>query len=500
MQKFIRYFFLLLLATAPFLCHANQLNKKTMALVLAANMPEINNTTGGGYPQLAMLLEKIRSGSDSSLFIFGGGSLGPSALSSFDRGSHVIDILNTIEPDFMTLEKREFSYSEEEISLRSYEAAFPFVCSNLINPSTNKNLEGVSTHLVVEKGGVKIGIISILDDDTADEYILKRIKTKAPKDIVNQQIDVLRKQGADWIVLIFSKEDASYSNLLWSKKIDIALSTSRKPEMLFSKGLSTHPHFFTLNADKQVLLLNINWTFSDKKSFSIEKKDIHLEVFSKETPTALLVKDYRERLSRLLSQRIGTLSVKMDTRKEPLRKLENSFGNFVADALRESTNTEIAIINSGSIRGNRLYEANSILTKGDIVRELPYRERIVVLQLTGKQILAVLENGVSQVEGSEGRFPQVSGIEFSFSAKKQAFNRINSVTFRSKPLNQKQKYSVAVTGYIAKGGDGYNSLKEALTNYPSPESPLLLSDVVTRAIQEKKTISPTIDGRITSVE
>ena len=44
----------------------------------------------------------------------------------------------------------------------------------------------------------------------------------------------------------------------------------------------------------------------------------------------------------------------------------------------------------------------------------PMVDPLVVLEVTGRQLVAALENGVSQYPKHEGRFPQVSGISFSF--------------------------------------------------------------------------------------
>ena len=74
-------------------------NTKHLTLVFAGNMPDIGIHTYGTYIGLAGLLEKLRAENTPTVFTFAGGSLGPSPLSSFDRGSHIIDILNTLEPD-----------------------------------------------------------------------------------------------------------------------------------------------------------------------------------------------------------------------------------------------------------------------------------------------------------------------------------------------------------------------------------------------------------------
>ena len=70
----------------------------------------------------------------------------------------------------------------------------------------------------------------------------------------------------------------------------------------------------------------------------------------------------------------------------------------------------------GGIRGNKIYDAGTELTRRDILTELPFGNRTVKIEVTGETIWAALENGVSQVENSAGRFPQVSGLSFEADA------------------------------------------------------------------------------------
>jgi hypothetical protein len=138
-------------------------DNKEINLVFAGNMPDISVDMPVNYPQLADILENQRAKKLPTLFAFAGGSLGPSPLASLDRGSHIIDILNSLEPDLMTLTKREFSYFEDELTLRTYEAAFPIVTTNLYDPMLNANLEGILSNLMIEKDNIKIGFIAVLD-------------------------------------------------------------------------------------------------------------------------------------------------------------------------------------------------------------------------------------------------------------------------------------------------------------------------------------------------
>ena len=128
-----------------------QVTTSSVTFVLTADMPNISDARTGRYANLQTLVKQQRQISETVFFIFGGGSIGPSALSSFDRGSHIIDILNSLEPDVMGVTKREFSFYEDELSLRSYEAPFPLVASNVIDNRVGRSPDGLHTSVSVEK-------------------------------------------------------------------------------------------------------------------------------------------------------------------------------------------------------------------------------------------------------------------------------------------------------------------------------------------------------------
>lgn len=89
----------------------------------------------------------------------------------------------------------------------------------------------------------------------------------------------------------------------------------------------------------------------------------------------------------------------------------------------------------------------------DLMELLPRGDVVVVLQLTGEQVLAALENSVSKFPAQSGQFLQVSGLAFQFDASKPARSRVvpGSVTSHGKPLQLGVKYSVAMLHYLSKG-------------------------------------------------
>ena len=110
---------------------------------------------------------------------------------------------------------------------------------------------------------------------------------------------------------------------------------------------------------------------------------------------------------------------------------------------------------------------------------LPMVDPLWKMEVTGEQILMALENGVSQYPNLEGRFPQVSGIAFTFDPSQPSGSRIseNSVTIGGDSLQRTKTYTLCTKGYIASGKDGYSVFKKAKTLLDHEAGIILNSEV-----------------------
>ena len=111
----------------------------------------------------------------------------------------------------------------------------------------------------------------------------------------------------------------------------------------------------------------------------------------------------------------------------------------------------------------------------EFVSLLPMVDELCVLEMDTDQLVRALENGVSQYPRLEGRFPQVSGVSFSFDASQPAGSRVvrDSVQVGGKPLGEKPSYTVCVKAYLALGKDGYDVFKECKVVLDSEAAPVL---------------------------
>src|SRR5690606_24369745 len=134
----------------------------------------------------------------------------------------------------------------------------------------------------------------------------------------------------------------------------------------------------------------------------------------------------------------------LDAVAENVRAREGALGNLFADAMKQATKADIAILNGGSIRSNRVYPPGE-LTRRDVLAMHPFGGSAVLVEASGNAILAALNNGVSKIGESAGRFPQVSGLSFSFDPQKPVGERVQNVLVNGAALDLNRAYKVAVT-------------------------------------------------------
>lgn len=176
-------------------------------------------------------------------------------------------------------------------------------------------------------------------------------------------------------------------------------------------------------------------------------------------------------------------------------------GNLVADAMLDRTKTQgisIAIQNGGGLRAS--IGAGDV-SMGDVLTVLPFQNTIATFQLTGAEVKAALENGLSQIDEGAGRFPQVAGLKYSFDKTKPAGSRLVSVEVQEgtefKPIDPEKTYGIVSNNYMRAGGDGYAVFakdgKNAYDFGPNLES------VVADYLGAHNPYKPYTDGRITQV-
>ncbi len=213
--------------------------------------------------------------------------------------------------------------------------------------------------------------------------------------------------------------------------------------------------------------------------------------------------DYKPSITALQSMVIGSASVLLDGERANVRNRETNLGDLIAEVILARTAPDgavIAITNGGGIRASI---AAGQVTVGNVLTVLPFGNTIALTTITGAQLQAAIENGLSQINfttpsSSAGRFPQVAGVRFSYNPNAVPGSRLVSLDIKQSngsfvAVNPAASYRVATNNFMLTGGDGYAVFAAGSNKI---DTGYILADVLIDYFIRSSPVSAGTDGRI----
>ncbi|MEZ5871684.1 MAG: 5'-nucleotidase C-terminal domain-containing protein [Nitratireductor sp.] len=468
-----------------------------VTFVLTNDTYEMNEEKGrGGFPRLAAVIKQERAANANTLFVHAGDLLSPSLFSGFDQGEHMIVLTNMVGIDVMAPGNHEFDFGKDVAMKRLSESKYPWLAANMTQ-ADGSPVPGISATMMKEYGGVKVGIIGLAEETTDVLSNPGDLKFTSAIDAAAAKAKELKEAGADFVVAINHNIREIGQKLVDGAVVDLTLNGHNHDLWLFYNGRSaaiesgSDAHYVTS--------VDVTFDVSEKDG----KRSVKWAPNFRITDTGSVTPDeevgakvasYEKELDTELGVELGSTSVSLDSRKASVRGQETMMGNLVADGMKKAVGADIAITNGGGIRGDKVYDAGAKLTRKDILTELPFGNKTLMIALSGEQVKEALENGVSQIEKGAGRFPQVSGLTFTVDTSKAPGERVSDVMVNGAALDAAATYKVATNDYMARGGDGYSVFKGGKLLVNAESAKLMANDVMAyiRELGEVKGSDPRI--------
>jgi len=162
------------------------------------------------------------------------------------------------------------------------------------------------------------------------------------------------------------------------------------------------------------------------------------------SPLARLSMAVKEAVDALGGERFAVL--KQPLLGASLRNEENSLGDFVTDAFRWATGTDVAMTNSSSLRRDfEVYPGEPVLlNEGDFKTMCPFQNRLVVGKATGAQILQILEGDALTASN------QVSGITYVVDVRKPCGQRVVEARIGGEALSPDRVYTLTHNSFCTR--------------------------------------------------
>jgi len=456
----------------------------------------VDEGTRGGLARLLTMKKAIEKESPNTLFLLSGDTISPSVESITYKGAQMIDAWNTARLDYSTLGNHEFDFGPDVLRQRMQESKFKWLAANVIDKKTGKPFGDTPEYVVREFEGVKVAIFGLTLEET-------KITSKPGPDVdflnpcetARKVVEQIHASGIKAVIALTHLSMSEDKQVARCSGVDVIIGGHEHTLLESSSGGAP---IFKMTADARELgQIDLNISKNTGAVESIDWKIIPVTDKTPDDPEFAAVNRKYGSLIKELSRVVGRTSVDLDARSAVGRNQETNVGDFVADAFRTSTRADVALMNGGSIRADEIINKGT-LTRRDVLSILPFKNKVVKVEVSGATLREALEHGVarSAEDAEPGRFPHVSGIRFTFDARRPPGSRIVDLSINGKPLDEKRMYTLAASDYLAvDGGDGYAMLKTARVLIPR-ERGQFDSDVLQAAIVARKVIAPKTDGRI----
>jgi len=450
-----------------------------------------------GYAKIATLVKQWRGENPNFLLLDAGDTFQGTVFVNQFKGESIVPILNHLGYNTMAAGNHEFDFGYEQLLKLRDMLKYPVISANVFKADGKELLVPA---YYAEIGGKKFAFIGFVAEDTpilTHPDNVKGLTFKNPVEVAKAAVPKL-KQEVDHVIVI------SHVGIEVDREI-----AKNVPGIDLIVGGHSHTPLKTPEVVNGTYIVQ-DWEYGK----SLGRADLYylgkeLVAFSgglaeydeKVQPDAEVDKRVKEivaKIDEVMNVVIAKAEVDLDGDRNFVRKRETNVGNLIADIMLERTKSikgqeaEIALTNAGGIRTQ--LKAGDI-TKKDLYTLLPFPNTLVVVEVTGEELKKALENGVSKVEEAAGRFPQISGMSFTYNPAKPAGERVVEVKVAGQPLDLKKTYKLATNDFLAAGGDGYESLKK-----PSFNTGLTLYSLVEEAFLQRKVLNPKVEGRIVEVK
>jgi 2',3'-cyclic-nucleotide 2'-phosphodiesterase (5'-nucleotidase family)/predicted AlkP superfamily phosphohydrolase/phosphomutase len=462
----------------------------------------------------------------------GGDSFGGATppISNFFEDRPAVEIMNMMGWDAEAVGNHSFDRGEQFLRNELIPLAdFPILSANVVYPNGKTPAEWDPSHVYSFRGD-KVGVVGFTTEDTPELLFPGRLgpfQVVSVVDTVQAEVDRLRKMGIKTIVAL-GHEGANAGTVTdpTGPLIDIA-DALRNVDVVMGdhndvqvNAVRPNGVLVTENRGKGIRFTRVRMLVDDKGKVVYKTADYHRPWTIGITPNPEIqakIDELNAALAPIMGTEIG-VSNRFVPRSDSCgradgRLCESLVGNIVTDAMRLTYGLDFAITNSGGLRADLTCPNPDAagdfcgpytpppypITRGQNFAVLPFGNIVVKVTVNGAELKSMLENGVSVMPGANGRFPQVSGLCFTYDISAPAGSRVTGAvrqaadgTCTGAPvdLTAAATYTVLENDFMANGGDGYPNFASRMATLD------IMDQTVADYVTASSPLNPTIQGRI----
>ena len=479
-----------------------------------------------GYANIAGLRDELEKRGADVIMADSGDYMQGSPYVNFYKGKSAVRMMNKAGYDIATIGNHEFDYTAKNMLDVLKDARFKVICADVYAKSDGKDV--FDDTAIIESGGVKVGFFGMDTPETMTKSSPKSMQGYGFNDEetevtfyqkAQQCIDELKADGADIVICLthlgVEPESEPYRSYdLYNNTEGIDLILDGHSHTVMEEGENGEPIMQTGTKFEYIGVAVI-----DEKTKQLETRGLYPV-----TEDSYVNEDVLREAHAIMAEVDGAYAYKMGESKVELngafdaedavapftngnRDGETNLGDFATDALKwyafenidelnEDPDSVVTVLNGG---GNRDWIHKGDITKKDLNTVWPFANSIVVIDVTGEELLNVLEASTFSTPEPMGGFPQVEGIDFTVDTTREydaqpvtfpdstyygpaSIQRVTINSINGKPFDKAAKYKVLTSDFLASGGDTYYGFKSASSKI---DTGMLLDDAVSDYLEKK---------------
>jgi 2',3'-cyclic-nucleotide 2'-phosphodiesterase (5'-nucleotidase family) len=407
----------------------------------------------GGLARVATVRHRLAD-QGPVVFVLAGDVLSPSLLSKYYRGMQMVDALNAAKLDYATFGNHEFDLELDSLVARIAASKFKWVSSNC-TLAGGKPIPKVLPWDTLRISGHKVGLFGL----TLQGNYPRTVRCTAPDTAAKRVVEILSSEEADLIVgLTHQTYQADRDLLVREPRIDLILG-GHEHEALDSTVSGRH----VVKADANARTAQFATLWGGKGNWRQALGIVPIDgALPPDSAVTVVVASWKDSLQRQLGPEstVVTTSIPIDPARSLSRRQASMLGSLVTDAIRSGTGTDVALLNSGTLRLDEVIRPGPV-TNHELESMFPFADqtRIISFPLSGAGLRRLLEHSVSERVLGTGGFLQVSGLSFTFDPARPSGSRVVGPIRRGNGGSVEPGDSVTVSFGVysaCRGGDGYN--------------------------------------------
>jgi len=358
-------------------------------------------------------------------------------------------------------------------------APFGYLAANVIDSATGKPL--LPAYSIQTIKGVKIAFIGAVLQDTASVVTASSIAGLTFIDeasAINQALVHARGRGASAFVVLIHQGGTTpepFDQTDCSELKGPIVGIARQLDPAIRLVISGHSHQgFQCQVDGRTITqaqmgghvlsrikLSIDPASGAVRSVAVRNVPVLAGQYPADPKVAAYLASVKAQSRAALERPIARVAARSAQRKQNDAG-ESALGNLIADAILEATRVrgaQVGFMNAGGMRSDFDVGANLIATFGQVQVVLPFSNTLVVMDMTGVQLRALLEQQFEQSgSGAEHAMLQVShSLRYRWDDALPNGAKViaGSIRIDGAPLDDARTYRVATNNFLAEGADGF---------------------------------------------